>query len=69
MAKRTEEERKLLIMREKEKELKINELKIKELRKLARQIEDGPNGESKRGTQDMDMSQFRHKRNIRYLDK
>lgn len=69
MTKRTEEERKLLIIREKEKELKINELRIKELRKLARQMEDGPNGESKRSTQDMDMSQFRHKRNIRYLDK
>lgn len=32
-------------------------------------MEDGPNGESKRNTQDMDMSQFRHKRNIRYMDK
>ena len=43
MLKRTEEEKKMLIMREKEKQLKLNELKIKELRKLARQIEDGPN--------------------------
>jgi hypothetical protein len=31
-------------------------------------MEDGP-GEGRRGTQDMDMSQFRHKRNIRYLEK
>jgi hypothetical protein len=68
MVKRTEEERKLLIIREKEKELKINELKIKELRKLAKQMEDAP-GETRRGTQEMDMSQFRHKRNIRYMEK
>jgi hypothetical protein len=38
MNKRNEEERKLLVLREKEKELRINELKIRELRKLARQM-------------------------------
>jgi len=57
-----------LILREKEKELTVSKLKIKELRKLAKQMEDGPAG-SKKASQDMDMSQFRHKRNIRYMDK
>lgn len=33
---RLEEEKKLLILKEKEKELKLNEIKIKELRKLIR---------------------------------
>ena len=63
---RNEEEKKLLILREKEKELKINELKIKQFRKLVRQGEEGAN-QARRTSQDMDMSQFRHKRNIRYL--
>ena len=33
-AKRVEEEKKLLILKEKEKELKLNEIRIKELKKL-----------------------------------
>ena len=66
--KRNEEEKKLLILREKEKELTLNKLRIKELRKLARHMEEGP-ATSRRASQDMDMSQFRHKRNIRYMDK
>lgn len=37
LLKRQEEERKLLIIREKEKELKLNEIRIKELRKLVKQ--------------------------------
>jgi hypothetical protein len=67
IVRRAEEERKLLILREKERELKINELRIRELRKLIRQKEEG--GSEARRTQDMDMSQFRHKRNIRYIEK
>ncbi len=58
----------MLILRERERELKLNELKIRELKKLARQMEEGPS-ESRRASQDMDMSQFRHKRNIRYMEK
>ena len=50
-----------MILREKERELKINELRIKELRKMVRQNE---GAESRRNSQEMDMSQFRHKRNI-----
>ena len=34
--KRVEEEKKLLILKEKEKELKLNEIRIKELKKLVR---------------------------------
>ena len=60
--KRNEEDKKLLILREKERQFKINELKIKELRKMIRQKDEG--AESRRLSQDMDMSQFRHKRNI-----
>ena len=59
-----EEEKKMLILREKEKELKLNELRIRELRKMFRENEVA---ERDRKKQDMDMSQFRHKRNIRYI--
>jgi hypothetical protein len=61
-----EEEKKMLILREKEKELRLNELRIRELRKMFRENE---MGEKEKKKQEMDMSQFRHKRNIRYIEK
>ncbi len=56
----------MLILKEKEKEYRINELKIKELRKLVRHnmVADVP-----KKTNEIDMSQFRHKRNIKFLEK
>ncbi len=56
----------MLILREKEKELRLNELRIRELRKMFRENE---MGEKEKKKQEMDMSQFRHKRNIRYIEK
>lgn len=63
--KRQEEERKLLILKEKEKELKLNEMKIKELKRLIKH-----NGtEIRRKTEEpTDPKEFRYKRNIKYLD-
>lgn len=40
----------------------MNELKIRELKKLVR-----GEGKERQSLQDIDMSQFRHKRNIRYM--
>ena len=64
--KRVQEEKKMLILREKEKELKLNELRIRQLRKMFRENEIAEKDKKK---QDMDMSQFTHKRNIRYIEK
>lgn len=62
--KKIEEERKLMILKEKEKELKLNELKIKELRRLVKY-----NGSSINNTSNIDMREYRHKRNIKYMDR
>ena len=56
-----------MILKEKEKEYRINELKIKELRKLVRH--NMATEVVKKGSSEIDMSQFRHKRNIKFLDK
>jgi hypothetical protein len=62
---RLEEEKKLLILKEKEKELKLNEIRIKELRKLIRH-----NAlESIKKVEEPDPKEFRHRRNIKYVDK
>ena len=63
--KKLEEEKKLLILREREKEFRLNELKIKELRKLVRH---NMTTEAVKRP-DVDLSQFRHKRNIKYLER
>ena len=53
-----------MILKEKEKELKLNELKIKELRRLVKY-----NGSSINNTSNIDMREYRHKRNIKYMDR
>ena len=55
-----------MILKEKEKELKLNEIRIKELKKLIQH----QNSENQRKTQqpaETDMKEYRHKRNIKYL--
>ena len=64
--KRVEEEKKLLILKEREKELKLNEIRIKELKKLLSHHNTDHTAKKQPGPQP-DMKEFRHKRNIRQL--
>lgn len=54
------------MLKEKEKEYRLNDLKIKELRKLVRH---NLGAEAAKKAEEVDMSQFRHKRNIKHLDR
>ena len=60
---RIEEEKKLLILKEKEKEVKLNDIKLKEYKKLI--IE---SRQEKKLAGD-NMKEFRNKRNIKYMDR
>lgn len=66
MQKRVEEEKKLLILKEKEKELKLNEIRIKELKKLIYHHTHEPQ-QKKPEKEEHDMKEFRHRRNIKQL--
>ena len=57
---RAEEEKKLVILRDREKEAKLNEIKLKEFRKLVLQ--------GRADKEEGDMKEFRHKRNIKYIE-
>ena len=59
------EEKKLIIYKDKERESKINDIKIKELKKLIlhhSQLLQQPAREQ------IDLKEFRHRRNIRQMD-
>jgi hypothetical protein len=62
---RVEEEKKLLILKEKEKEVKLNEIRMKEYKKLIVQARH----EKKAEQEGANMKEFRSKRNIKHLDK
>jgi len=66
MQKRVEEEKKLLILKEKEKELKLNEIRIKELKKLISH-HSTETVQKKPQSEEPDMKEFRHRRNIKHL--
>lgn len=64
--KKVEEEKKLLILKEKEKELKLNEIRIKELKKLIYH-HTHESTQKKPQAEEGDMKEFRHRRNIKHL--
>ena len=62
----------MLILKDKEKELRLNELRIKELKKLISHHQAEINQKKKNATmgeKEPDMKEFRHKRNIKQLEK
>ena len=61
---RAEEERKLLILKDKEREVRLNEIRLKELRKLATHGRGEGKGEPVEGGRE-----FRNRRNIKYLER
>ena len=64
-----EEEKKMLILKEKDKELKLNQIRLKELKKLLQHSNAELSGSRKQQNEETDMKEYRHKRNIKYLDK
>lgn len=67
--KKIEEEKKLLILKEKEKELKLNEIRIKELKKLIYHHTHETSQKKPQKSEEPDMKEFRHRRNIKHLEK
>jgi hypothetical protein len=60
-----EEEKKLMILKEKEKELKLNEIKVKELKKMI-QYQNYEQTHKGQGQPETSMKEVKHKRNIKY---
>jgi hypothetical protein len=64
-ARRVEHEKKVLILKDKEKELRLNELRIKELKKLLAHQQ----SEAKKIEEPKDPKEFKNRRNIKFLEK
>ena len=59
----------MLILKEKDKELKLNQIRLKELKKLLQHSNAELSGSRKQQSEETDMKEYRHKRNIKYMDK